>query len=65
MPMFDLICKECRHKEDDVLVGVGEDRPKCAKCGSEMNINYENMEYGIIKRGDGWTAGAGSARRKG
>lgn len=42
MPLLDLMCsnKECEnHKKiDEVLVGVKEERPKCALCGAEQEI---------------------------
>ena len=64
MPMYDLKCTKCGHEEYNVLNSIKNEFPKCEKCGEKMQVNYENADYGIVKRGDGWTPGAGSNGRK-
>jgi len=64
MPIFDLICPKCRKKMKNVLHPIDDEHPKCPKCKTKMTVDYVDMLFGIVKRGDGWTPGAGSDRRK-
>lgn len=46
MPIFDLYCKECGHKEDNsVIFG---NIPHCPECGGEMDKDWRNMRVGFV-----------------
>ena len=64
MPIYDFKCPKCRKKYKDVILPIDHKDPLCTKCDIPLVVDFSRMEYGISKKGGGWTAGAGSNRRK-
>ncbi len=64
MPLYDLKCVDCDFEVKDLIVSVHADFPPCTKCGGKMQVDFSKTDYGIVKRGGGWTPGAASTERK-
>lgn len=54
MPIYDLSCVDCGHKQTDISMSVaGYGKATCPKCGGKMqSISFCGF---FSLRGDGWT----------
>jgi len=59
MSLFDYKCKECGHKEEDVIENyTPEPKPRvCTACGKESAIRVDFYQTWFALQGTGWSYG--------
>jgi len=68
MPIYDMICEECGHKDTFYflsLVNVEKYSENCPSCSIPMKRDYSGSSfYGKVEGGTGGGAGMGLKERK-